>query len=223
VDAAIQLEYSDLAPLAPPTTDACLNAWNNLCRGTINYLSHIQPIWDLSRPQSDADGNPIIDPVTLDPIDYQCTLCHTRTGNAGLQVPAAQLDLTSNQSSDDPDYVTSFFHLLQAHQSVSLDGNGNLIGNTTETRTPAIENPPGTFTCTTGQLDTVTNECVVTTPVNVAPAMQIASSRASRFFDAFAATGSHAGRLSEAELKLLKEWLDIGSQYYNNPFEAPEN
>jgi len=44
-----------------------------------------------------------------------------------------------------------------------------------------------------------------------------------RFFSIFAATGTHAGRLSPAELRLLSEWIDIGTQYYNNPFDAPLN
>jgi hypothetical protein len=42
-----------------------------------------------------------------------------------------------------------------------------------------------------------------------------------QFLDRFA-TGSgstHAGYLSPAELRLLSEWLDIGAQYYNNPFD----
>ena len=33
------------------------------------------------------------------------------------------------------------------------------------------------------------------------------------------AGGSHAGYLSPAELRLLAEWLDIGAQYFNNPFD----
>ena len=33
--------------------------------------------------------------------------------------------------------------------------------------------------------------------------------------------GSHAGYLSLAELRLIAEWLDIGAQYYNDPFAAP--
>jgi hypothetical protein len=41
------------------------------------------------------------------------------------------------------------------------------------------------------------------------------------FFALFAAGGTHAGRLSPAELKLVSEWVDIGAQYYNDPFAAP--
>ena len=42
-----------------------------------------------------------------------------------------------------------------------------------------------------------------------------------RFFDLFAPGGSHAGRLAPAELRLIAEWLDIGAQYYNDPFAVP--
>ena len=41
------------------------------------------------------------------------------------------------------------------------------------------------------------------------------------FFDRFDASGTHAGRLSGAELKLVSEWIDVGGQYYNNPFDVP--
>jgi hypothetical protein len=43
------------------------------------------------------------------------------------------------------------------------------------------------------------------------------------FFAPFDAGGSHEGRLSEHELRLISEWLDVGAQYYNNPFDAPVN
>ena len=39
----------------------------------------------------------------------------------------------------------------------------------------------------------------------------------------FDAGGSHEGYLSDAEKKLLAEWLDVGAQYYNNPFDVPIN
>ena len=31
----------------------------------------------------------------------------------------------------------------------------------------------------------------------------------------------HTGYLTPAELRLISEWLDIGGQYYNDPFVAP--
>jgi len=42
-----------------------------------------------------------------------------------------------------------------------------------------------------------------------------------RFFSLFALGGSHQGRLTAAELKLVSEWLDLGAQYFNDPFVAP--
>ena len=42
-----------------------------------------------------------------------------------------------------------------------------------------------------------------------------------RFFTVFAPGGTHAGRLMSSELKLVSEWLDLGAQYFNDPFAAP--
>lgn len=62
--------------------------------------------------------------------------------------------------------------------------------------------------------------------VTVAPSATAGNARGStRFFSRFAAGGSHEGFLTPAELRLLSEWLDIGAQYFNNPFDpaAPVN
>ena len=32
-------------------------------------------------------------------------------------------------------------------------------------------------------------------------------------------TVNHVGWLSEPELHLISEWLDLGGQYFNNPFD----
>jgi hypothetical protein len=47
--------------------------------------------------------------------------------------------------------------------------------------------------------------------------------RDSHFFQVFNTDAMHIGLLSPAELRLLSEWVDIGAQYYNNPFAAPTN
>jgi hypothetical protein len=60
--------------------------------------------------------------------------------------------------------------------------------------------------------------------VAVAPSMSVAGALASgEFFSRFDAVGIHAGYLTDAELKMIAEWLDIGGQYFNNPFDAPVN
>lgn len=61
-------------------------------------------------------------------------------------------------------------------------------------------------------------------PVVVNPSLSTAGAAASSaFFSIFDAGGSHEGYLSPAELKLIAEWVDIGAQYYNDPFAAPLN
>ena len=59
--------------------------------------------------------------------------------------------------------------------------------------------------------------------INVSPVLSVDGANASAgFFSLFATGGSHAGRLSDSELKLLSEWIDVGGQYYNNPFDVPQ-
>jgi len=53
-----------------------------------------------------------------------------------------------------------------------------------------------------------------------APVMIAGSANASTlFFSIFAPGGAHAGYLTPAELRLVSEWVDIGAQYFNNPFD----
>ncbi|HWN47330.1 MAG TPA: hypothetical protein VNM71_08225, partial [Steroidobacteraceae bacterium] len=61
-----------------------------------------------------------------------------------------------------------------------------------------------------------------TTP-QLPASMSAANARGSRFFTVMN-NPTHAGMLSPAELRLLSEWLDIGAQYYNDPFPpTPQN
>jgi hypothetical protein len=64
-------------------------------------------------------------------------------------------------------------------------------------------------------------------PVSLAPPMAAGSAAGSgAFLDIFDGTRvdpvlDHTGFLTPAELRLISEWLDIGGQYYNDPFVAP--
>jgi hypothetical protein len=74
-----------------------------------------------------------------------------------------------------------------------------------------------------GPIDPVTG-LPTQVPVTVNPSMSAAGANASnRFFSRFAAGGTHQDYLSAAELRLVSEWLDLGGQYYNDPFMAPVN
>jgi len=213
-DPSIAWRYSDLATNVP-TTDACQSQWNSLCRTTIHYDEHIQPLWDLPREVFDANNNLLE--------DQSCMACHTtRDANNVVVVPAAQLDLSSLASPEDPMHLIAYRELLfnDVEQIVEegalldrlipvLDANGN----------PLFELDAD------GEqiLDIDDNPIPVTTTVNVSASMSTNGALSSRFFGPFENGGSHSNYLSPAELKLIAEWLDIGAQYYNNPFDVPLN
>ena len=80
-------------------------------------------------------------------------------------------------------------------------------------------NPDGTL-----RLDINDQPIPVMVTIPVAQSLLAGNARGSvRFFPLFAAGGTHAGWLTDAELRLLAEWVDIGAQYYNDPFAAPLN
>ena len=120
-------------------------------------------------------------------------------------VPASQLDLTDGISDIDADHFKAYRELLSGdnEQEVVM---GVLVDRLVQVGIDPVSGLP----------------ILVTVPV--APSMSAAgANNANRFFNRFGPAGTHAGRLSDTELKMLSEWLDIGAQYYNNPFDAPLN
>jgi hypothetical protein len=216
-DQAFSYLYANLSTPSPANTHCA--AWGPLCRSTIHYpdatsdgnVSHqIQPIWYLSRPSTvQGDPNP----------DHKCVLCHNPLNAAGnaQQVPAGQLDLTDSASSVDPTVSTSYEELLFAHNQQTL------IMGTLQPLVP-VPGPP----------DPVTGlPTTILVPVSLAPPMTAGSANLSlRFLGIFDTNYQdpnvgqpgevdHRGFLTTAELRLISEWLDIGAQYYNDPFVAP--
>ncbi|MGH1439472.1 MAG: hypothetical protein ACRBBR_05110 [Cellvibrionaceae bacterium] len=60
--------------------------------------------------------------------------------------------------------------------------------------------------------------------IPASPVMRLSNASGSRFFDKLEGsdgTVDHSSFMSPNELRLLREWLDIGGQYYNNPLDAP--
>lgn len=211
---AFAYAYGDMQS-AIPISQSCAQNWTSLCRITINYPDHIQPLFEVDRRTFDDAGMLVSDTT--------CISCHTPTDTDGVtQVPAAQLDLTNQVSLDNPDQLTGYRELLFTDAEVELvdgvlldrlveavDGNGNPIFERDEDG-ELILDPEG-------------NPIVVMVTVSVAPSARASSALASeRFFTLFE-TGSHANWLSDAELKLMAEWLDLGAQYYNNPFDTPQD
>lgn len=204
----------ELAPprWTPPTSCTTADSWESRCRITIHYEQQIHPLWEADRRSCDETGT-IIE-------NHTCTSCHNRTDGDGMvQVPESQLELTGEISADRNTYVTSYVELMFADNELEL-----VEGSLTDR---LVDRPTGRYqTDEEGNLILDENNepipIIDRVPVNVPAAMSPAGARSSnRFFSPFEGNGSHAGYLSPAELKLIAEWLDIGGQYYNDPFVAP--
>ncbi|AOY87351.1 hypothetical protein BKP64_03665 [Marinobacter salinus] len=202
------LAYSDLET-TPPISGVCANDWAANCRIVINYEQHIHPLWKLNREILDGTGA-VID-------NYTCTSCHTNRDDGGVaQVPEAQLDLSDGPSPDEPLHFTAYRELLFPDNEQELV-NGALVDKSVDTG-EVLRDEEGVPI-----LDANGMEQPIFAPVPVAASMSVNGAASSRFMGVFRAGGVHENFLSPAELRLIAEWLDIGAQYYNNPFDAPEN
>ena len=186
-----------------PTTQACETEWQAFCRSVINYESIIHPLWSLPRPQFNADGTPMLD-VDGNQVDRQCPLCHTRIDPAdGMTViiPAGQLELTDELSPDEPDHLHAYRELLVTDNLQEVV-NGALVD---------VQNG----------VDVDGNPIFIPIP---SPASAAGSRVSGAFFGRFTDPNNaeHNGVLSSAERRLIAEWLDVGAQYYNNPFDVPQ-
>jgi hypothetical protein len=210
-DGPLVYAYNDATQFFTPAPNTgCLDSfggpsnWRASCRIVINYPTHIQALWDVKRQTLDTMGNVVT--------DHTCTQggCHTTTPKPGdtatVQVPAGQLDLTNNPSNDEALQPLSYRYLLFQE--------------------PKLEVIMGALSQVAGPPDAAGNPTVVM----VGPYLNAGSANgalSSAFLGRFApGSGStHAGYLTSAELRLISEWLDIGAQFFNNPFDpaAPVN
>jgi hypothetical protein len=189
---------------SPPTNSSCASpGWTAQCRITIHYANastaqplYLQSLW--SAPRTATVGGVQNTSIT-------CTNCHnTLSLQNKIQVPAGQLDLTGMASTADITVVTSYENVLFQHPEQTLN-----MGVLEDLTVPNPAPPPATV------------------PVMLAAPMAAGSAANStaflRMFD-----GSyhdpvldHTGYLTAGELRLISEWLDIGGQFYNDPFVAP--
>jgi len=211
-DTPFSYTYGGAAGLneSPPTNANCAT-WTAQCRITIHYDDDpvkqlfMQSVWSLASRTNTVNGVPMTSTT--------CSVCHDPVNAmAMVQVPQGQLDLTGSASSVDTTVVSSYEQLLFAHNAQTLN-----MGVLQDLLVPA----PGPPNPVTGAPTTIM------VPVSLAPPMTAGSAAGSTtFFRMF--DGSfhdpvldHTGYLSPAELRLIAEWLDIGAQFYNDPFVAP--
>ena len=224
--------YADLNPsMLRPTNSFCAPNWLYNCRVTINFPQHIQAIFELDRGVDLITPMPPLNPLNNDPTntplqfvmvadtegDDTCVSCHT-TEN-GSQLPYGQLDLTEDLNRPQNDRYRSYQQMFNTRQGRFFDaGSMSLeIFEVTDPNDPAATIPDPAAA--------------------IPPIMTSAGARSSFFIEKMTGTELDAGRplpvgdvdhtsmLSAAELKLISEWLDLGAQNFNYPFDpdAPQN
>lgn len=199
-----------------PVAENCVDEWIAACRISIHYPDHIHPIWSVDRREFDTSG------VLIS--DNTCTSCHNVVDDLGMpMVPMAQLDLSDGPSPDEADHLKSYRELLFNDNEQTL-----LDGTLQDVLVPVFDaqGNPEIVRDANGDpiLDSLGNTIPAPpVPVTVLPPMSTngANVFSDRFFTPFNPGGSHLDRLTPAELRLISEWIDIGGQYYNDPFAVP--
>lgn len=196
-----EILYSDLTTPEPIITRSIgcssntWNPWDPICRTIVNYVDHIHPLWE--------------------PPGGICTNCHNLTG----AFDAGQLDLRGIPDSDVPEHLVSYRELFFADDQVDATGADILAS-------PGNEIDPDTGL---EVLDAMGNpiplppEPVPNTEIGIGISMSADGARGSYFINKFLAGSGdmiHEGLLTPVEIRLISEWLDMGAQYYNDPFHA---
>ena len=188
---SIFLRYDDPTQFftaIPVNSASCVTQWAANCRIIINYPQHLQPLWDLPRPNPPVAG-----------VNNTCTQagCHNPKNAAGMAAPpAGNLDLTKTASQAVPQELTSYQELLFPH---NITVPAPTAANPNATATVAV-GPYMDAGAANGPLSKQFFACVTTGTGCMAPV-------------------AHAGFMTADELRLVSEWLDIGAQYFNNPFD----
>jgi len=214
VNPSINYAYENLSTLMPNGVE-CFDNWTAYCRIQINYVEHIQPLWDLPRELLDDDTQEFI-------ANQTCTSCHSIADSDGFsQVPAGQLDFSPSVSSDQPAHLTSYRELFfnDVEQEVVdgilidrlipvLDEDGNIVFEV-DSEGELI-------------LDAEGNPIPVLTTLGVQSILSTNGAASSGRFFELINNLTHQNMMTADEKKLLREWLDIGGQYYNTPFYSQD-
>jgi hypothetical protein len=203
-DTSIDLAYSKLTTPSPAVPTTCENSWQAACRIEINYAAsaagaanivpaNINPLWSVDRATN------------------TCTVCHTATRTqtvsctpAGTTTPvnvtlgvaaAGGLELDADPAQLPTQQLRAYVQLVSAHTTPTFSLDAACAPVRTDVQAPASITP--------------------------------GSANASQFFQVLggsaAGTVDHSTFMTASELRLVAEWVDVGAQYYNNPFAAPLN
>lgn len=195
---------------APLKNKGCMDDWNSTCRIVINYENHIQYLWEIERTAAS-----VVDELgELRP--FNCIGCHAgSTTIADVTNPnltgAIQLNLTRTPRQNTE--MTSYFELLNARAEREVDEAGNVV------TVPEFLLDAEGLPVLDEEGNPVPNPEYDETPPSIARGNARGSER---FFSRFRENGSHSGFLNNSELKLLREWIDLGARYYQNPFDSAD-
>jgi len=192
--------------------------WNvSSCMITIDYLTHIQPMWEATRPISSTANGACIDCHSTTTIDAMTNLPIP-------QVPAGetQLDLTVDGNgqrfinNDNDNRAVSYEEMVHRGFMLRLNAMGDALEVVT---TPVPDGNGGT----------------IDQPVQVPGTLAIGTNREARnsrlirvLTDPAAPENAdpnndHSTMMTDAEIRVLVEWIDLGLQYFNNSAAAYEN
>jgi hypothetical protein len=163
--------------------------------------------------------------------DDTCTECHNIVdANDMDRVAAAQLDLSDSVPDQNADRLKSYQELFFVDAGEELDTAGELVNIQIE------------VDLLDGEGNVIGTEFIDDPAARVSATMSANGARGSYFIEKMTETELQAGRnlstplsdpnyidhsgfLSNDELRLISEWLDIGAQYFNDPFDpdVPQN
>jgi len=175
----------------PPIVPSCEAVWSGFCLSIINYPTIIDPLWSVARST-----------IAFPNGGATCINCHTATRTtlkAGVMVPVppdGNLQLDADPAQSATAQLRAYTQLVDAHDVLSLNATNQWVDSGISVPgSIAVGNANGScfFQVVTG----ANTGCSVQGAVN------------------------HIGFMTASELRLLSEWVDIGAQYYNNPFDAP--
>jgi hypothetical protein len=212
--------YRDLTTPPPVNDPACVETWTSNCKVTINYLEHIQPIWDACRPHVD---------------NRSCTSCHDKADNdhtddcpntSGSALP----ELTGDTAPWSGQKVNSYVQLFDPEYYQRNDSGDWVKVDETQLETQCPNGIEGDLS-----VEPLDGVCIAHRLMSARGAIPSAP-----FFsmfhddpddDAYEIVGidagtpkvDHRGMLTPAELRLIAEWLDAGAHYYNDTdkYELP--
>ena len=160
--------------------------------GVINYLQHIQPLWDRPRGTNGAGT---------------CTTCHH---------DPARLDLRGTVGGTGR--VSSYEKLTVGDPLIGANGQPQIR---IEDGVPMVVRGPALVDTDSGDANTA-GQARKSRLTEILWGQTLLASAAARttFPDPPAGAPDHSRLLNAAEKRLLAEWMDLGGQYYNDPFDA---